>query len=243
MQKQYWNWTTERLPEPARVVRWGQFGAPVLLFPTAGGDYEEVERFHLIGAVAELVDAGRIKVYSIDSVAGRHWVEGRESPEYCSRVQNLFDAFVYHEVVPLIRNDCRSADVEIIAAGASIGAFNAAATVCRHPDAFRLAIAMSGTFDLSKYLNGRMNLDFYYSSPLHYLPSLGEGSQLARLRQRLILLPTGQGQWEDVGESWRLANLLGGRGVPNRVDLWGRDRDHNWETWRAMLPKYLKEHA
>lgn len=243
MPKQYWTWNTERLPEPARVVRWGHYGTPLLLFPTAGGDYEEVERFHLVDAVAPLVDAGRVKVYSIDSVAGKHWVRGGESPEYCSRVQNLFDAYVYHEVAPLIRDDCRSPDIEIIAAGASIGAFNAAATVCRHPDAFRLAIAMSGTFDLSKYLNGRMNLDFYYSSPLHYLPSLAEGAQLARLRQRLILLPTGQGRWEDVGESWRLAHVLGARGVPNRVDLWGREWDHDWGTWRAMLPKYLEEHA
>ena len=243
MQKQHWHWNTERLPEPARVVRWGHYGTPLLLFPTAGGDYEEVERFHLVGAVAELIDAGRIKVYSIDSVAGKHWVRGGEPPEYCSRVQNLFDAFVYHEVAALIRSDCQTPGLEIIAAGASIGAFNAAATVCRHPDAFRLAIAMSGTFDLSKYLNGRMNLDFYYSSPLHYLPSLEEGPQLARLRQRLILLPTGQGQWEDVGESWRLADLLGARGVPNRVDLWGREWDHDWGTWRAMLPKYLEEYA
>ncbi|MBS0395163.1 MAG: hypothetical protein JSR54_11085 [Proteobacteria bacterium] len=231
------------MPEPARVVRWGHFGTPVLLFPTAGGDYEEVERFHLVGAVGALIDAGRIKVYSIDSVAGRTWLEGGHSPEYCSRVQNLYDAFVYHEVVPLIRSDCRTPDLEVIAAGASIGAFNAAASVCRHPDAFRLAISMSGTFDLSKYLGGRMNLDFYYSSPLHYLPGLGEGEQLARLRGRLVLLPTGEGRWEDVGESWRLAHVLGARGVPNRVDLWGRDRDHDWNTWRAMLPKYLEEHA
>jgi esterase/lipase superfamily enzyme len=243
MQKQSWTWNTNRLPEPARVVRWGHYGTPVLLFPTAGGDHEEVERFHLVRAVAGLIDAGRIKLYSIDSVAGKHWVQGNEPPEYCSRVQNLFDSYVYHEVAPLIRNDCRTADIEIIAAGASIGAFNAAATVCRHPDAFRLAIAMSGTFDLSKYLNGRMNLDFYYSSPLHYLPSLAEGPQLARLRERLILLPTGQGQWEDAGESWRLASLLGAKGVPNRVDLWGRDWDHDWNTWRAMLPKYLEECA
>jgi esterase/lipase superfamily enzyme len=243
MQKHSWSWNTERLPEPARVVRWGHYGTPVLLFPTAGGDYEEVERFRLVGAVEELVDAGRVKIYSIDSVAGKHWTRGEQSPEYCSRVQNLFDAFVYREVVPLIRSDCRTPDAEIVTAGASIGAFNAAATVCRHPDAFRLAIAMSGTFDLSKYLHGRMNLDFYYSSPLHYLPSLGDGPQLARLRQRLILLPTGQGKWEDVGESWRLANLLGARGVPNRVDLWGPDWDHDWNTWRAMLPQYLKEYA
>ena len=243
MQTEHWTWNSERLPEPARVVRWGHYGTPVLLFPTAGGDYEEVERFQLVGAVAALIDAGRVKLYSIDSVAGRHWLRGEDSPEYRSRVQNLFDAFVYHEVAALIRSDCRTPGIEIVTAGASIGAFNAAATVCRHPDAFRLAIAMSGTFDLSKYLNGRMNLDFYYSSPLHYLPTLAEGPQLARLRERLILLPTGEGKWEDVGESWRLAHVLGAKGIPNRVDLWGRERDHDWDTWRAMLPKYLEEFA
>ncbi len=234
---------SERLPEPARVVRWGHYGAPLLLFPTAGGDYEEVERFHLIGAIAELIEAGRVKVYSIDSIAGRTWLKGEGSPEYCSKVQNQFDAFVYHELAPLIRTDCSDQGIEIVAAGASIGAFNAVATVCRHPDVFRLALGMSGSYDLTKYLHGRMNLDFYYSSPLNYLPGLGEGPQLARLRQRYLLLATGQGQWEDPGESWRLADALGARQIPNRVDAWGREWDHSWVTWRAMLPKYLTEFA
>lgn len=243
MDKRNWTWTSQRLPEPARVVRWGHFGTPVLLFPTAGGDYEEVERFHLVGALAPLIDAGRIKVYSIDSVAGKHWLRGEDSPEYCSRVQNLYDQFVYSEVVPLIRTDCNDPAIEVIVTGASIGAFNAVASICRHPDVFRLAIGMSGTYDLSKYLQGRMNLDFYYSSPVHWLPGLPEGAQLTQLRRRLVLLPTGQGQWEDIAESWRIANLLGAKGVPNRVDPWGKEWDHNWITWRAMLPKYLGEHA
>ncbi len=231
------------MPEPARVARWGHFGTPVLLFPTAGGDFEEVERFHLVGALAGLVDAGRIKVYSIDSVAGKTWLQGTHSPEYCSRVQNLYDAFIYEELVPHIRRDCRSDNAEIIAAGASIGAFNAVASLCRHPDAFRLAIAMSGTYDLSKYLQGRFNQDFYFSSPLHYLPGLQEGPQLAALRHRFVLLATGEGDYEAPWESWQLANLLGAKGIPNRVDLWGRDRHHDWKTWREMLPKYLAERA
>jgi esterase/lipase superfamily enzyme len=241
--KKTWTWQTPRLPEPARVARWGHFGTPVLLFPTAGGDYEEVERFKLIHALAGLIDPGRIKVYSVDSVAGKTWLQGTQSPEYCSRVQNLFDAFIYEEVVPHIRRDCESGDIEIIATGASIGAFNAVATLCRHPDAFRLAIAMSGTYDLSKYLQGRFNQDFYFSSPLHFLPGLGESAQLAKLRERLVLLPTGEGDYEDPAESWRVANVLGAKRVPNRVDLWGRDYRHDWGTWRAMLPRYLGEHA
>jgi esterase/lipase superfamily enzyme len=242
VQKDITRWFSERLGHEIQVVRWGHFGTPVLLFPTAGGDAEEVERFHLIRMLEPLIEGGRIKVYSTDSVAGRAWISGEHSAEYCSRLQNLFDDAIYSEVTPAIRSDCNSDDIEIIAAGASIGAFNAVATLCRHPDAYRMAIAMSGTFDLSKYLEGRMNADFYFSSPLHYLPKL-TGAQLELLQTRFVLLPSGEGDYEDIGESWRLAHVLGAKGVPNRVDPWGTEWRHDWDTWRAMLPKYLDEFA
>ncbi len=236
-------WFSPRLEQNVQLVRWGESGTPVLLFPTAGGDAEEVERFKLIHVLAPLLEAGRIKVYSTDSIAGKTWISGTHSDEYRARVQNRFDEFIYNEVAPAIRADCRSADIEIITAGASIGAFNAVATVCRHPDVFKLAIAMSGTYNLTKFLEGKSyNEDFYFSSPLHYLPDL-EGPVLEKLRERLILLPTGEGNFEDIGESWRLAAMLGAKGIPNRVDPWGKNYHHDWETWRAMLPKYLDEFA
>lgn len=242
MEKEITRWFSPQIERDVQLVRWGHFGTPVMLFPTAGGDAEEIERFHLIRALEPLLDSGRIKVYSTDSVAGKAWISGEHSGEYCSKLQNRFDSFIYSEVTPAIRNDCQSEKVEIIAAGASIGAFNAVATVCRHPDAYKLAIAMSGTFDLSKYLEGRSNQDFYFSSPLHYLPRL-EGADLELLQSRLILLPSGEGDYEDIGESWRLASVLGAKRVPNRVDSWGKDYHHNWVTWREMLPKYLNEYA
>ena len=242
MQKDVTRWHTSRLEQEVQLVRWGHYGTPVLLYPTAGGDAEEVERFHLVRMLEPLIDGGRIKVYSTDSIAGRTWISGDHSAEFCSRVQNVFDDFIYSEVVPAIRTDCASDDIEVIATGASIGAFNAVATVCRHPDVFRMAIAMSGTYDLSKYLEGRMNQDFYFSSPLHYLPQL-EGPQLEKLRTRFILMPSGEGNYEDIGESWRMARVLGAKGVPNRVDPWGPEWHHDWDTWRAMLPKYLDEFA
>jgi len=243
MKKDWFGWQTHRLPCPARVVRWGHWGKPVLLFPTAGGDCEEAERQGLIGALSWLIDAGRIKVYSIDGVAGQHWISRAHPPEYCSRVQNMFDAYVYEEVVPLIRSDCASGGIEIITTGASYGAFYAVASLCRHPDAFCLALGMSGTYDLSSYLQGRWNDDFYFSSPLHFLPGLGDGWQLDALRRRFVILATGSGRWEDPGESWRLAGVLGSRGIPNRVDDWGPSVDHDWPTWLRMLPKYLAEMA
>jgi len=239
MRRDQFGWHTHRLPCPARVVRFGHWGTPVLLYPTAGGDCEEAERQGLIGALAGLIDAGRIKVYTIDSVAGQHWISRQHSPEYCSLVQNLFDAYVYEEVVPLIRSDCATHDIEIVTAGASYGALYAVASLCRHPDAFRVALGLSGTYDLSGNLQGRWNDDFYHSSPLHFLPGLGASWQLDALRRRFVLLATGSGRWESPEESWRMAGVLGAQGIPNRVDDWGPAVDHDWPAWLAMLPQYL----
>lgn len=235
-------WYSRHLGEEVQIVRWGHFGVPVLIFPTAGGDAEEIERFKLTDVLSELIDGGRIKLYSCDSVAGRTWLTEGVSPVHGSWVQNRFDAFVCDELLGAIRADCESPDVLPIVGGASIGAFNALATLCRHPESFRSAICMSGTYDLEKNLKGEeVNLDFFYSSPLHFLPSMEEGDQLELLRSRFILLTHGQGLWEEPSESWRVAEVLGSRDIPNRVDAWGPEWNHDWPTWREMLPKYIEE--
>jgi esterase/lipase superfamily enzyme len=58
-----------------------------------------------------------------------------------------------------------------------------------------------------------------------------------------VLLATGSGRWESPGESWRMAGVLGAKGIPNRVDDWGPAVDHDWPAWLAMLPQYLAEFA
>jgi esterase/lipase superfamily enzyme len=240
------SWYSPRLECNVDVVRYGHLGTPVLLFPTAGGDAEECERFLMIQVLRPLLDAGRIKVYSCDSVAGRVWVDGNSSGARRAFVQNRFDAFIHQELVPAIYNDChvpKGGAIDIITAGASIGAFNALAAICRHPDVFSKAICMSGTYDFSRWMEGEHTQDFHFASPLHFLPRLAESEQLARLRRRLIILATGEGRWEAPQESWRAAHVLGAKGIPNRVDPWGNNWDHDWVTWRAMLPKYLAEHA
>ncbi len=235
------SWDSPRVEARINLVRWGHWGAPVLVFPTAGGDAEEIERFDVVQALWPLIEAGRIKVYSCDSLAGQVLVSGQHSPQYCATFQNRFDACVYHEIIPAIRADCAGADLPVITAGASIGAYNALATLCRHPDVVSAAIGLSGTYDLSRFLGGSLPQEFYFASPLHYLPALGDGAQLDALRTRFAIMAFGQGRWEDPGESWRLAGVLGDKGVPNRVDAWGPEYDHDWPAWREMLPKYLDE--
>lgn len=232
-------WWSGRVEQPVRVVRWGHYGTPVLVFPTAGGDAEEIDRMGLVGALWPMIEAGRIKVYSVDSHAGRAFME-RAHPAHCSWIQGQYDAMVYDEVLPHVWNDC-SGRHDVITAGASIGAFNAIATLCRHPDAVRAAVGMSGTYDLSRWLGGQVDERFYLASPWHHLPGLGDGWHLHTLRHRFAILATGSGDWEDPGESWHMGHLFGAKGIPNRVDIWGPEWGHYWHTWHRMLPQYLAE--
>jgi len=112
--------------------------------------------------------------------------------------------------------------------------------LCRYPDVFGAAIGMSGSYRIERFYDEAWNQDLYYSAPLQFLPGL-EGAQLDRLRQRQVILASGEGEWEDVGSSWQMAAALGDKGVPNRVDNWGPQWDHQWHTWREMLPQYLRE--
>lgn len=234
-------WYSSRMKTAATLARWGELGQPVLLFPTAGGDAEEIERFHVIRVLKPLIEAHKIKVYSCDSVGGRAWFTKEGSPEYRMWVQNQFHQYVRHEVVPAIRTDCRSDDIPIWTAGSSIGAFHAAAMVCRWPDVFHRALAMSGTYNLMRFIEAdQPTMDFRVCSPLYFLPSL-EGHHLDVLRQRYIHIATGEGNYENLGESWLLANALGQKGVPNYLDSWGPEWHHDWMTWREMIPKYLTE--
>ncbi|MEC7582978.1 MAG: alpha/beta hydrolase-fold protein [Planctomycetota bacterium] len=221
-------------------VRYGVSGQPLLLFPTAGGDAEEPERFHLISAIGSFLEELRLKVYCVDSIAGQAWLQECRSLEEASAVQARFDQAIVNEVVPAIRQDCKDDNIELFVAGASIGAFNSLAALCRHPEIFKLAICMSGTYNMDKFLEGRKTRSYYENSPLDFVPDL-EGEHLERLRERFVLLAHGQGEFEEPEQSWRVERVLGPKGIPNRVDAWDEEWRHDWVTWREMLPQFLAE--
>lgn len=240
MSKLVTGWWSGRLHRDMALARWGHYGQPVLLFPTAGGDAEEAERMGLIGALAPLIEAGRIKVYSPDSAAGRAIAAREGSDAHRTWLLDQFHEYVAHELVPAIRADCGGAALEVVAAGSSIGAFNAVAVTCRYPWLFRAALGMSGTYDLEGLVGFRGDHAYYWCSPLAFLSGL-EGPALDLLRRRFVLMAYGEGRWESPEETWRMADALGARGVPNRVVPWGPEWDHDWASWRRMLPLYLDE--
>ena len=199
-----------------------------------------MERFGLVDACGPLLAEGLVKLYSVDSVAGRAMIAKAGSAEHRMWLLNQFHECVRWEVVPAIHADLGGQAMDVITTGASIGAFNAVAVLCRYPDVFGAAIGMSGTYRIERFYEGAWTQDLFFSAPLQFLPGL-DGPQLDRLRQRFAVLASGAGDWEDPGESWRMGEALGAKGIPNRVDNWGPEFKHDWPTWHRMLPQYLRE--
>ena len=82
--------------------------------------------------------------------------------------------------------------------------------------------------------------NYYYASPLSFLPGLGRATfgPPARAVRFDALWP---GPLGEPGRSLAHGRRAGRQGVPNRVDPWGPDYDHDWPTWREMLPTYLDD--
>jgi esterase/lipase superfamily enzyme len=237
LQRQIDGWLSPSLGQPMPIVSYGHWGHPLLLFPTAAADFLENERFELIGAVAPAIAAGRVRVFSINSINNQAWMDSNLPVQEQARRQNLYARYVEDEVVPYIRSVCQTADIRTATAGASFGAFHAANMLFRRPDLFDGVIAMSGFYDLGPdYLRGYGDDNAYFNNPASYLPNL-EGHNLRLLQTACkILILTGQGAYEAPDASRSLSHLLNSKGIPHQLDLWGHDVSHDWPWWRKMLP-------
>lgn len=239
MRREIQKWWSPRLNKQMEIVAYGTYGFALLMFPTAAADYLEYERFYLIDAIRPAIDAGKCKVYSINSINSESWLNSRMKPRDKAIRHQQYNGYITEEVVPFIYNDC-AGRVPIITTGASLGAFHAVNTVLRRPDIFDGFIGMSGTYDLKMYAGKYYDENCYYNSPVDYMPNLYDETWLGKLRQKKHLhFVTGQGNYEAPECSKEMGRILTAKGIPNEVDVWGHDMPHDWPTWRKMLPYYL----
>jgi esterase/lipase superfamily enzyme len=236
------------LPAPAlggagTVIVHGHYGRPFLVFPAERGRAWDFENNGMIDAVRPLLDAGRVKLYCIDSHDAASW-SNRELPlEERARRHSGYEAWIGNEVLPFVYDDC-GGYLDVATLGCSIGAYHALTFALRRAEEFPLALCLSGNYDPSTWDGwGERGEAAYFSNPVDFVPNL-HGDHLEWLRSRLsVLLVVGQGRWEDttgaLPSSWTMAGLLASKGIPCELDVWGHDIPHDWPSWRAQLAHHL----
>ena len=235
MRREITSWYSPALSKEMPVATYGHYGFAVLLVPTAAADYLEYERFQLIQSLEPMINAGKFRVFSIDSINKESWLNYQMEPAHRAIRHNQYNEYVFNEVVPFIRN-ATSNETFIYTSGASFGALHAMNLFLKRPDIINGAISMSGVYDLTEYTRGYWDEQVYFNSPIHYIPNLSEPFLLNKIKaSHHIHIYTGSGEYEEPDASRRFASVLFNKGIWCNLDIWGADVRHDWPAWRAML--------
>lgn len=223
------------------VLAYGHWGRPVLAFPSEQGPCWQYEERGMVDAVGWLIEAGRIKLYCVDSFDAQSW-HAKDLPlEERARRHAFYENWIVERVVPFVVEDCGQGD--ILLTGASFGAYHSANFTLKRADLFPIAICQSGVYDVSVVGWGERADAVYFNNPADYMTHL-HGDHLEWLRSRVsLVLTVGTGEWEDttgaLESTRRFAGLLAEKGLRHELDVWGPEFPHDWDSWRAQLAHHL----
>lgn len=239
MQKEITYWYSTSLERDMPIAQYGHFGFALLLIPTAAADFLEYERFEMLQALAPFIDAGKLKVFSINSINNESWLNNSMLPEHKAIRHNQFNQYVFDEVIPFIRSST-SNETFVYTCGASFGALHAMNLFLKKPDLINGVISMSGVYDLAEYTKGYWDEQVYYNSPLHYIPNLTNNWYFEKIKaSHHIHIYTGSGSFEDPESNRKFSSVLWNKGIWHDLQIWGPEVNHDWSTWRNMLPHIL----
>ena len=240
MFKKNHTWLSSNLSKEMELTVYGHFGFALLMFPVFTDNSSEYEENGTIDAISHIIQKGKCRVITLQSVNHESWLNEKISAKQRSKRHFEYNNYIIEEVIPFVFQLC-GGPVPIITAGASLGAYHAANKYFRRPDIFYGVIAMSGTYNIDHLAKGYFDDNCYFNSPVHYLPNLNDSYWLSYLISKHhvhIVSGTGDGEYPD--NSRHLSQVLNIKNIPHNVDLWGPEWGHNWKTWNTMLPHYLE---
>lgn len=226
------------------VVRHGHYGRPLLAFPSEGGSAGDFESNGMLDAIRDLVDAGRVSVFAVDSLDSWTWSANEIPTDERAARHSAYHSWIEHAVVPWIAEQT-SEEPELITCGVSLGAYHAVQFALQRADLAPVAIGLSGNYDPTTWNSwGDLGDATYFANPTAYVPGL-HGDHLDWLRERLsILLVVGEGPFEEsptgaLSSTRAFAELLWDKGIRHELDVWGHDSAHDWPWWQRQLAHHL----
>jgi len=223
------------------VVVFGHWGPPLLAFPTSHGDEWELRRNGLIDAIGDFIDAGRVKVFTVGSNNDESFLDKAAHPLHRSWRQRMFDEYIRDEVLPFIATNCQTAGIPVATTGASLGAYHALNTLLHHPHTVKRCYALSGIYDLRRFMNGAYDDNFYFQNPIDYMANLEDRGYLDQLATCEIRLATGSGPYEESSYSYAMSGVLARKGIRHHLDDWGPRGGHDWPYWKEQLRGYISK--
>jgi len=233
LQEDYRKWYSHHLGRDIEMLVYGHWGYPVLLFPTSMGRYYQNKDFGLIDTVREAVEAGKIKIYCIDSIDSDSWYAKHLAPSMRIHNHNWYDRMLHEELVPMIQHECQTP--RLAAGGCSFGGYQALNFAFRHPEQVSHLWSMGAAFDIRQFLDGYYDDNVYFNNPPDYLPN-AHNEHYYRMQ---IILGTSVHDF-CRGANEHMSHILNQKGIQHWLDIrpWG---EHDWPVWREMFAQYVNQ--
>jgi esterase/lipase superfamily enzyme len=235
MRRDHHSWHSPVLGHRMDLLVFGHDGPAYLVFPTSMGAFYEYEDRGMVGALADKLDGGGLRLFCVQTLDRETFYAHRPPRERIDRYLT-WEHSLLTEVVPFAKSVTGHQTFGVT--GCSFGAYHAVTMALRHPDVFTSCVAMGGAFDIGRFLDRYHDLDAYLLCPPWFLPGLTDAWFLERLRQNKWVLVTGEG---DIcrAATEQLAGIMAARGIPHSLHVWGHGSHHDWPEWTKMARAYL----
>ncbi|WP_448954347.1 esterase family protein [Labrys neptuniae] len=238
MQIAYHKRFSPQLGREMEFKTYGHAGRPVLVFPTSNGRFYQYEDSGGVGALADRIEAGELRLWTVDGIDGESFFSA--SPDLQGRIgrHEAYFRYVSEELLPEILH--AGGGLPILS-GCSMGAFHAANFFFRFPDRVAGLVALSGVYSTRHFFGDTLDGQIYFNSPVDYLPGQPEGGMLDCIRSRRLFFCCGQGAWEErmIEDTRRLETVLRDKSIPAWVDFWGHDVSHDWPWWHRQIAYFF----
>ena len=245
METQYFKQYSPALDRDMECKVYGHAGRPVLFIPCQDGRFFDFENFHMTDAWAPFIDAGRVMVFSIDTIDRETWSDKGGDPYWRIRRYEQWIHFITDEMVPFMRamvneHNGWTGYPGIIAFGCSLGATHAANLFFRFPQLFDGMLALSGIYTAACGFDGYMDEVVYRNSPVDYLSGMSADHPfIEEYRRHRGIICVGQGPWEVPETTRRIAELNAEKNMGLWVDFWGYDCSHDWDWWYKQVAYFV----
>ena len=245
MEVRYYKHYSGHLGRDMEFKVYGHAGKPVLFIPCQAGRFIDFEGFKMTDVWAKWIDAGKVTVYSIDTIDNETWADKGGDPRRRIERHEQWYNYVVEEMVPTIKHlsgERNGHDSMITTFGCSMGAMHAANLFFRRPDLFDQVLALSGIYDSRDSFGDYMDDLVYQNSPCDYLSQMPwHHPYINMYNERKIIICVGQGAWEDelrVSTAW-LDRVVKEKGIRAWIDFWGFDVNHDWNWWYRQVDYFV----
>ncbi len=217
------------------LLVFGHAGARVLVFPTSKGRFHDWEDRGMVAALSEHLEKGWIQMICVDSVDEESWYAWNKPPADRAWRHIQYENYLLDEVLPWSFQ--KNPNLFLIVTGASFGGYHAMNFALRHPDLAKRVIAMSGMYNIERWLGDYRDDNVYYNCPCLYLPNENEESRLDLLRHLEITLAVGQDDANFANNRW-FSDVLWSKGIWHALRIWD-GWAHDWPWWHQMIQMYI----